>query len=591
MRKLRVWISRRDRLAETRSHFHLPLVLLGISQVLLTSLAVAGPVDSLLKIAPPHAAATLVVEDAGSQIRSMISSPLAMGLRKLPAVRNWLKSDDYKNFERAKRDIETTLGQGDLGDLIESLLGDAIVLSLEVPPGGSLDGARGLLLVHAHDVKRLTATIESLNRYETKTGQLVKLEERRHADRAYIARHFQPGGRTGDFYITFDDGRLAWSDNEKVIQGVLERSSGQSTGLLELKRYSDVRARLPEKMLIALYLDPTVITPLLAQAPLPQDPQGERVAAMFGRYLSAMIYAGLGVEFRDGFHVHIHESLDPKKLDSWQKRWSARAGSSDHLAEKVPITTVAIASGLIDLTSIREAVLSLLSEGDVRRVENLTLGLSGLLLGLDPARDVLPRLGPAVLAYLDDSVDPKSDTKPPVVGVVGLADLPGADSPRLVQALENCLKTLLAFRAAEANGQGKAIRVETTTIGEATVVHLAGAVPSLAFAMGKNYLAAGTSVEAVAGFVNGSSSKSGPLAQLRTRYFADSQTYASIDCPALARMARRQRASWGESATDIESALELLDLFTGAYVTTSMAEDASWAHHTIGLVSETREPK
>src|SRR5262245_46882920 len=92
-----------------------------------------GPADGLLRLVPPDAGVTLVVENLRGHVRQFLDSPLADGLGRLPAVRAWLGSDRFDQLRRSRRDIEAALGV-DLARVRDDLLGDAVVLALQVPP-------------------------------------------------------------------------------------------------------------------------------------------------------------------------------------------------------------------------------------------------------------------------------------------------------------------------------------------------------------------------------------------------------------------------------------------------------------------------
>ena len=110
----------------------------------------AGPADELFRLVPPDAGVTLAVEDLSGHAREFLASPLAERLGRLPAVRDWLASDRSRRLRNARREVEAALGV-DLATIRDGLLGDAVVLTLHVPPGGRPDEARGLLLVRVRD--------------------------------------------------------------------------------------------------------------------------------------------------------------------------------------------------------------------------------------------------------------------------------------------------------------------------------------------------------------------------------------------------------------------------------------------------------
>ena len=62
-------------------------------------------------------------------------------------MRAWLDSEQHRQFEQSRAQIEAALG-ATLTDLRDELVGDAVVLALRLPPQDPVDAsqARGLLL-------------------------------------------------------------------------------------------------------------------------------------------------------------------------------------------------------------------------------------------------------------------------------------------------------------------------------------------------------------------------------------------------------------------------------------------------------------
>ncbi len=60
--------------------------------------------------------------------------------------------------------------------------------------------------------------------------------------------------------------------------------------------------------------------------------------------------------------------------------------------------------------------------------------------------------------------------------------------------------------------------------------------------------------------------------------------------PLLRRIAARRRAGPEAAARDLDQALALVALFRGAFVTSTMAADASSVHRTLGLIAREAAP-
>src|SRR5690606_26076309 len=98
--------------------------------------------------------------------------------------------------------------------------------------------------------------------------------------------------------------------------------------------------------------------------------------------------------------LHSHEAIDPGQLDEPLRRWASRPGDASALLRRLPPAPLLVAAGRIDFAALTEEVMSLLDGDQQAKAENLLTVLSGLLLGKDPRSEILPNLGPGVIAYL-----------------------------------------------------------------------------------------------------------------------------------------------------------------------------------------------
>jgi hypothetical protein len=580
----------------TRSARLLP-ALLACWAVAAATARAEGPADGLLRLVPPDAGVTLVVEDLRGHLSQFLDSPLADGLRRLPAVRAWLASDRFDQLRRSRRDIEAALGV-DLAKIRDDLLGEAVVLTLQASPDGVPDHASGLLLSRVRDRDLLQRLIAAVNSGQKRDGELVEVSERKEGSTPYFLRKFRPGARPTEVYTILADGTFAWSNSEAMIRGVIGRSGGRP-GLGDEPRFRKVRSALPADSAASLFVDPRFLERVAAADPRPRPakPGDDRIEAMLRRYLSAVEYAGAALQWRDGFVLHTHEAIDPAKLDDPWTRWAAREGSADALVRRVPATALALATGHVDLGALADAAVDLVPEADRPRVDNMLAALRGILLGRDPRTAILPNLGPGLVAYLDTPPDRGTEIRFPLVVAVGLADDSGVSA-----ALDNALQTLLALAALDPKRAEPGARVESRDVGGVRVTTLAGGRVPFAYALDRGALVLGSSPEAVAGFF-----ASGPggsadsrFRKLRAAYFPEAETFLFADLDGLRRWADAHRADLArrlaadrhapadDARRDLDQVLALMGLFRGAYATSAIDKGFASAHRTFGLIA--REP-
>jgi len=557
------------------------------------------PADPLLRLVAPDVAVVLTVEGLRDQVRAFAGSPLAAGLRQLPAVRAWLDSEKYQQFEQSRAQIEAVLG-ANLTDLRDELVGDAVVLALRLPPEGPADSslARGLLLFRARDQALLERLIRVVNTTQKDSGELAQVGDRRRAGTTYHVREFPAAaGRLPEWYVAYPDGTFGFSNSELLIQAVIDRKTparsaqdasreGAGTtavndpgariepGLGDLPRLHSVQSRLPGPALARLFVDPRHIGRLLAAAPRPAKPSDARLMTMLERYLTAVDYAGAALVCNDrAIVVHTVETLDPSKLDPWLRRWAGGTVRLDPALERVPSTALAVASGHVDAVALHDALSRLVPDEDGPKRTNIETVLTGLLLGQDLRTRVLPRLGPGVLAYLDSPSEtadgraaraepsPSSSWPFPLVVVVSLgrdeqgASPAGGAQPKeadaqepapvtVAAALANALRTVLALTAMdEKRNQGRS-RILTRVVAGATVTTLDYPVPfAYAFDSAGSHLVVGTSAGSVARYLESSSDpKAGErFRRLQSAAFPGDETFFCVDFDALNKLAGSHR--------------------------------------------------
>jgi hypothetical protein len=575
---------------------------------LLLALAVSAtargerPADVLLRLVPPDAGATLAIEDLRARATEFNGSPLVAGLKQLSAVRDWLASDRYLKLDRAREEIETALDVP-LATIRDQLLGDAVVLAMHLTPDDAPDRSSGLLLVRFRDRALLDRVIERLNEAEKQDGVLVAVTACGSPQARYWSRNFRRGSKPVEYYAIVSDDVFAWSNSEVVMQGVLARRKG-TAGLGDQPKFRKVRDPLPEHAVVSIFVNPRYIERMRAAEPKPRTLAEERVSELFARNLAAVEYAGAALEWREGFLLQTRETIDPKKLDASLLAWSHRpAGTTVPLVERVPRSALALAAGRVDFGSIFDSLTSLVPEDERLQLDNSLTILRGLLLGQDLRQEVLPFLGPGLLAYVDE---PESvgvrDVRVPLVLAVNLngeALQRGAS-----EAIDNALRTLMAIYAADPKRKSMRLRVESRDERGVRLTTLAGSRPVFAYAIEHGMIVLGTSTEAIVGYLAGQAQAGGDsrFARFRAAYFPEAQSFAFADLPRLHEaadshrdgLARRVAAKHNrpeiEARHDLDQVLDLIHLFKGAFVTSSIDASFTSVHRAIGLLARDPAP-
>ncbi len=557
----------------------------------------AYPADFLLRLVPPDVAVVVTVEGLRDQASAFGGSRLATELRQLPAVRAWLESERYRQFEQSRARIEAFLGSS-LAEIRDDLLGDAVVLALRLPADGPPEPtqASGLLLVRARDQALLTRMIRVINTAQQESGELTRVGDLDRSGVTYHVREFPAGAnRLPEWYVTYPDGTFALSNSEALIQEVVDRKRPPKTapgasgagasrrgdgdrgatvepGLGSLPRLQAVKRRLPERALARLFVDPRPVARLIAASARPRNPAEGKMLAALERYLAAVDYAGAALVWSDGsLKLHTVETLDPSKLDAWIVRWAGDSRPFDPLLSRLPPTALAVIAVHVDATALHDAIRMLVPEPDQPRLANFETILSGMLLGQDLTARVLPRLGPGAIAYLDSPGDilgnaANSQQKQPspsplplvlVVGMEGRAEKPPASGERrqgaagveaggatVADALDNALRTLLAALALDPQrAQGRA-KITTRTVA-GVAIHTLDFPVSFAYAIDRaaGWVILSTSTDAIARYLeHGTDLQAGArFRRFQAVGFSNAQTFGCIDLEAINRLASRHR--------------------------------------------------
>ena len=556
----------------------------------------AGPADDLLKLVPPDAGATIAVEDLKGTTQSFLDSPLVADLQRLPSVRGWMNSGKFGAFRSAMDAVEKGLGES-AATLRDNLFGEALVLSLHVPATKPIEAARGLLLIRVPDRALLDRLIPRLNDGQKAAGELIEVSERTHANVPYQVRTFRPGARDTEFHVLLDERFFAWSNSEELIKGVIDRSSGRARGLADLPGYRSVTDGLPDRAMARVFIDPKFLLRALTQTDRSSRPEDARFLALATRYLGALTYFGAVLEWRDGLALHARGLLDTAVLTPAMKRWGERTDAPAPELRRVPRSALILLSASLDASWAFDTLLDLVPEKDRPRLANLRVALDGILLGRSAREDVVPRLGPGFVAYLErpaPGAERPVRRMPVVVSVEVEKTSAGA---RASEAIGNALKTLLALYALDPKNGGGMLTFETRTLQVGEVSLLLPTTP-FAFSAGVGKLVLGTTGEAVARALLAQAQEGGSsrFETIREAFFPRAGSFACADLkaihefaeqarPALVRgLARRQNASEQAAERDLNNALGLIGLFDAAYLTSTIEPGFRAINHSIGLV-------
>jgi hypothetical protein len=550
-----------------------------------TAAAPARPTDRLLALVPHDAAAVACVEDLRALARDVETSPLAAEFRKTPAYAAWAGSPGARRLEQAAQALEQGLGTT-VPVLRDEVFGRAFVVSLHPGAGGSLAEPKGLLLIDPPDRDALARVVAALNDAERQDGRLAAVETRRSGGATYHARrHAADAG--GDYYATLDAGLFAWSNDEALIQDVIRRAGAPAPPAWA----AALRAELPDDASASLLIGPKAIAAAALAGPEGEEPDpGEQLVRQFLGSLESC-----GIAFRWGAPIELIVAERFAAGAPGRAAPSPRATASWLDDAPIPADHLVVARGWIDWTALHDALTGTLPDDQRRPLENIELALSGLLLGKSLQRDVLPQLGPRLVAFLVP--DPQRSPNGPAPPVGGLVALELGGDEGVTNALVNAARTLLALAALDSKFAPAMPRVETVEVRGTRIIHLVPPVRPISLHVGPRALVVGTSDDLVADFVSGAADvprrpNADPLDRPRNILVVNVPNLCAWIETNRAWLARRA-AVGGETTVeqagrDIDQLLPLLRPFESIYLTHDAAPDGRVWRQRFGLVPRAR---
>jgi hypothetical protein len=576
----------------------------------------------LLRLIPHDSGVVLTLDDLRGQVRGLLASRLAGELQKVPAVRAWFDSEKYQQLETARDQIEGML-HAKLTEIRDQVLGDAVVFALRLPSDGPADPARaqGIVLLKAHDPALLKRLIDLFNTIQRNNGEITAVVERKRGEIPYSVRQFPAGSNHApDAYVAFADGTFAISNSEDLVGAVIDRktatvqSASRSPAALDaIEKFRLLGQKLPDRTLARLVIDAHLVERLIKNSPHPRS-SGE---ALIERYVGALESVGAALVIQDDrMTLQTAEVFDPRTIPEILSR-STAASSRAPAIDRVPDTTLAIASVQVDFAALYKLLLPMVPELEQWRLANAESVLQGILLGQNLETRIMPGVGPRVLAFLDVPVDwePKSEAGvspnrgwpfPSIIAVELATDLEAKPAPggpssctSVADAIDNALNTILAMMSLDEKRAQAHPRIVTRVVAGVLVKSLDPPFP-FAYAVDRpgHRLVIGNSVAVVEGYLAaGSDPRAGSrFRRLQATAFADASSFFCLDLAAVQTAIERHRSRLIEMIAsnehrerqdvtrDLDQMLNLAKLFDAAYLTSRIDFASSTVFHILGVL-------
>jgi len=561
-----------------------------------------GQAESLIRLVPPNAPMTVVIEDAKGNAERVLASSLLSRLREIPAVKAGLDSRQADSLKEAARKFQEKLGVS-VEETWNGVLGDAVVLTSHRPEGADLNSIRGMILVHYRDREILDRLIAGINKQQENQRQIERIEERTHEGVTYWLRQPRPdSSRPSEAYALLTDQVFVWANSESLVKDVIQREKTKSQSLWDRPEFQSVRGRLPKSSLLCAYLDPRFYEEIVRSDAKLKRPENKLAADFMLRYLSTLNLIGGALEWQSGREgqgdaivLHTEEDFDPDRAPAGLKQWSEQPVTEPPLAQ-VPESAILVASAQIDFVAIERGIRSLLPPDKENQVEHLRTILNGLLLGRDLTKDVLPNLGPGVLAYVKAQ---PSDRLRSAFSLIATVQLKKAekDGKSVGDALDNLIRSSLSALALQPKRKGGPAHLDTREVGDSKVTVLEPN-PPFAYAVSDQWLTVGNSLDSLTQHLESKQSANELLSKLRATYFPKSSTFVCLNVNGLKsfleanreqvvnRVASKHHRSHDRAERDVNQLFEVLGLFQNAYVASTITPGPRSSHWSLGLVAK-----
>ncbi len=455
----------------------------------------ATPRDDLLRLVPADVGFCLVVTDLRGHADRLLASPWFKALRQSPLVQAALKSPEAKRLVALEARVRKRFNIG-LEQLCRDLLGDAVVFAFHPGTPEAPQEEYGLVLLWARDHKLLAQVIEHLN------ADAKQVLRQNFHNVTYFCR-VEKKGTTSYYYL--DRSLLAYSSRKEKVEEVIGRWLDRKNGAAA-KQAAPVAGELrqlgADKALAALWLNPRAFEPHVKQMVRATRGPDRAIFETFHKYWKALEGAALAVSVGTDLQVKLAIRAQPDQLPVPLRRFLNEESTPSSLWQYFPADALVTVAGRVDFVTFAEFLRDFVP-AEARQV--LAAGMKGKVDGgLDPAKDILPYLGPdwgfCITAPADRKILVPAFT-------YALRVRPGPKKPGVDRMLVNGMNSLALLAVFSYNGGGRSdtLRLRSMRDEKVTIKYLendklfpVGFKP--AFALKEGYLVLASSPEAVRAF-------------------------------------------------------------------------------------------
>ncbi len=341
----------------------------------------ANPRDELLRLVPEDVGFCLVIHQARMQRQRLLDSPFAARFRDSALNKRILASPEWQQFYQSLREFEKQLGIR-AEQLVDEILGEAVVLAYRPGPLNRPDEEQGLVLIHAREEKTLQTLLRRLNQLQQQTGDLKSVEECTHQGIKYLRRNEI---NTVNYYY-LDGPVLLFSGQELLLKQALERLKRPAKESFWVRHLQQLQL---DTAAVALCVNPRVWDTAIVG-----NQAADPAVQMAARLWKGLESLGLGLLIDDKAHLRVSFRIREIPLPETARRFFDLASKPNPLWAELPEEPLLAVAARFDLPAMYELIASSLTPSNRRAFDAELDRTLGAVLGVDVVRELLPAIGP-----------------------------------------------------------------------------------------------------------------------------------------------------------------------------------------------------
>lgn len=355
----------------------------------------ADPTDEALRLVPPETRICLVVRDLRTHLRAIEGSPFEKWLEQSPLGKRLTEPGEMAKIQQLETFLKSQFGVG-FDQLLDDVLGDAVVLAYEPGPPGKPDDESGVVLVNARKPDLLVGLVEKLNEFQQKSGEIKSVRPLTHQGRRYFGREKSTGERE---YYFIRDGILAFSGQERAIRQVIEQDATPpgkparvATGIAALGLTGHCAV---------CWFDPRGFdAELSAKAESAKDEGDRAFITQFAEVWKATDGLALYAHPGRGLELGVVARFDQEKLPKGVRELAFPSGEESALWKAVPDDAILAVVGRLNVPRLLAGFESFLApDGKAGLKKAIEEGLAPIV-GRDKLPAVLAGLGPDWVVWI-----------------------------------------------------------------------------------------------------------------------------------------------------------------------------------------------